>query len=198
MNLNPDIGPGVRTKVREEALLQRLTEAEGYLNEVLDEYESATEELKATQEELTLANEELQELNHELAEGNDELTRLNDELRIKNRELELARDELRNMLRSAAVAIVVAGTDLRVRRFTPAAESILHLKESDVGRPLGELVPPHESADLERACTLVLENLRPQRRFTGDPGQPTTLWIRAYRALNHRIEGVVITAMEQI
>src|SRR5581483_17413 len=138
--------------------------AEAYLKDVLDDYESTTEELRAAQEELTSANEELRELNQELAAANEELARLNAELRNKNGELEQTRDELRDMMRSAAVAILMVGTDLRLRRYTPAAESILHLKESDLGRPVRELVPPNEAGDLVRACLLVLENLRPQRR----------------------------------
>src|SRR5262245_37548826 len=197
--MNPNSGniAGVHIRASEEALQQRLVEAERYLKDVLDDYETATEELRATQEELTSANEELHELNQELAEANAELTRLNDELRSKNHELEYTRDELRDIMRSAAVAIVVAGPDLCLRSYTPAAEPMLHLKASDVGRPLRELVPPNEASDLERACEIVLQNLRPQRRLTGDPMRPTTLWIRPYRTHDHRIAGVVIVAVDQ-
>src|SRR5262249_50072650 len=128
---------------------------------------------------------------------NAELTRLNDELRSKNHELEHTRDELRDMMRSAAVAIVVAGSDLCLRSYTPAAEPMLHLKASDAGRPLREPGAPDEARDLQHACEFVLQNLRPQRRLIGDPMRPTTLWIRPYRTYDHRIAGVVIVAVDQ-
>ena len=153
-----------------ESLRDRLVELEGYLNTVIADYEVTTEELKTSQEELTCANEELQSLNEDLARANREMHQTNHELEVRNRELEKIREELASTLRSAAVAIVVLGEDLRVRRVTPLAESLFHLRQSDVGRPARDVLADFENRELEAACQEVLDTLQPQKcvAFTAD------------------------------
>jgi two-component system CheB/CheR fusion protein len=197
-NLN---SPGGTPPGRNAWLGDRLSgsrgEAEEYLKIVLDDYEAAIEELKATQEELTCANEELQVLNQELLTANEDLKRLNSQLRDKNRELESHRHEVAAMLRSAGLAILVVGTDLRIRRFTPLAEELFRLREADLGRPVREMVPPPEAVPLESACLEVLADLQPQRRMVSDfMGRRRSLSLRPYRTTDHRIDGVVISVLE--
>jgi len=193
---NPAIQPNARLRPPEEALRSRLAQVEAYLKEVLKDYEATTEELRAAQEELTCANEELQTVNHELTEANADLVRLNQELQSKNHELKQTRNELTGVWRSAGVAIVLAGIDLRIRRFTPMAEDLLQLREADIGRSAASLVPDAAASEFESACVRVLETLQAQRFVTGTGSRSRTLWIRPYRTLDHRIEGVVILAME--
>jgi two-component system CheB/CheR fusion protein len=170
---------------------------EAYLKEVLKDYEATTEELHAAQEELTCANEELQTVNHELREANADLVRLNQELQGKNHDLKQTRNELASLWRSAGVAIVLAGIDLRIRRFTPMAEELLQVREADLGRPASCIVPAAEASNFEASCLQVLETLQPRRFVTAAGTRPKTLWIRPYRTFDHRIEGVVILALER-
>ena len=174
---------------------RRLMETEGYLKAVLEDYESATEELRSTHEALAYANRELQILNDELNAANRDLHRLNEELHARNREVEGARHEFASILRSAGVAIVVLGTDLRVRRFTKVAERIFRLREADLGRSVHE-IPAFELDGLERAGAEVLKTLQ-ARTFVAEPGrQPQTLWLGPYSTVDHRIDGVIILALD--
>lgn len=183
-------------RTSEDAVRSRLAQVEAYLREVLKDYEATTEELRAAQEELTCANEELQTVNSELREANADLVRLNQELQSKNHELKQTRNELAGVWRSAGVAIVLAGIDLRIRRFTPMAEELLQVRETDIGRSATSLVPAAAASEFEAACVRVLETLQSQRFVTGAGSRSRTLWIRPYRTLDHRIDGIVILAME--
>lgn len=71
-----------------------------HLLAMLEEHESAREDLRASEEELLLSNEEFQSTNEELETAkeelqsvNEELTTTNDELRYRNHELKSANDE---------------------------------------------------------------------------------------------------------
>ena len=56
---------------------------------------------------------------------NEELTTLNEELRHTNVELGEVNNDLLNLLRSVNIPVVMVGRDLRIRRFTPAAQKTL-------------------------------------------------------------------------
>jgi len=86
---------------------------------------------------------------------------------------------------------------LRIRRFTPMAEELLRVREADLGRPVTSIVPAAEASGFETACLQVLETLQAQRFVTAAGTRPKALWIRPYRTLDHRIEGVVILALER-
>jgi two-component system CheB/CheR fusion protein len=188
-----------RVKAPDETLRRRLSEAEEYLKVVLEDYEATTEELRSSQEELTCANDELENLNRDLLAAKEMSLRVNSELRIQKSELERNRNELASMLRSAGVAILMLGMDLRLRRFTPQAEVVFHLREGDVGKPLREILTSCEAGSLESACSEVLENLQPRRRFAGTAtGRRLALWIRPYRNSDRRIDGVVILVLDAV
>jgi len=176
---------------------RRLTEAEGYLKAVLEDYESATEELRSTHEALAYANRELQVLNDDLNAANKDLLRLNEELRARNREAEGACNELAGILRSAGVAIVVLGPDLRIRRFTNLAERIFRLRDGDIGRPIHE-IPALGLDGLERAGAEVLKTLQARALVAGTAGKPVTLWLGPYCAVDNRVDGIVILALDGI
>ena len=113
-------------------LEQKLEETTRYLHTVLGEHEAALEELQATNEEALSSNEELQSVNEELQtakeeiqSANEELATLNQELQDRNFKLGQTNDDLLNLLGSVNIAVVMVGIDLRVRRFTPAAENAL-------------------------------------------------------------------------
>lgn len=110
---------------------------------MIEQQETANEELHSSNEEVQSANEELQRINEELAtskeeiqSSNEELATVNDELSNRNAELTRLNNDLVNVFPSVPMPIVLVGPDLRVRRFTPVAEKLLNLVPGDIGRPL--------------------------------------------------------------
>ena len=72
---------------------------------------------------------------------NEELTTVNDELQNRMTELSQTNDDLHNVLAGVDNAVVIVGMDLRIRRYTGAAEKLFNLVPGDVGRTVGFLDP---------------------------------------------------------
>ncbi len=129
--------PGSVDEVRMLRLeLQNTTEA----------FEAANEELKAANEEATSMNEELQSTNEELETSkeelqsvNEELTTVNSQLQSKISQLEATTNDLANLLGSTDIAVIFLDAEFRVRRFTPAVNDLVELRDSDIGRPVTDL-----------------------------------------------------------
>jgi two-component system CheB/CheR fusion protein len=68
------------------------------------------------------------------------LTTVNEELNNRNRELAANNSDLRNVLSSVTVAIVMVDQELRVRRFNNTAEKLLDLGPSTSADPLDTCV----------------------------------------------------------
>ena len=131
---------------RARSLQQELTLTKDYLQTTIEELErtsddlrTSKEELQSSNEELQTTNEELETSNEELQSSNEELQTLNEELQRHTHELDNANDDLRNLLVDSSDPIVLVGLDLRIRRFSRAAERIIDLIETDVGRSVAQL-----------------------------------------------------------
>ena len=72
--------------------------------------------------------------------SNEELLTVNDELRNRNENLNVATNDLNNVLNASNVPTLMVDRELRLRRFTPAAERLIGLSASDIGRGIGESV----------------------------------------------------------
>ena len=187
-----------------QQLQEELAANREYLQSIIQELEAANEELQSANEEVLSSNEELQSTNEELDTAKEELQSTNEELNVVNEELhgrneELSRlnSDLVNLLASVQIAIVFVTNDLRIRRFTPMAEKLLNLIPGDVGRPIGNIKPSVDCADLEQLCTQVIDNMTVVEREVRDgQGHRFSLRLRAYRNLDNRIEGAVITLFD--
>jgi two-component system CheB/CheR fusion protein len=183
----------------------RLRQENGDLKEqlrtLLEDHETTTEEFKSANEEVLSANEELQSTNEELEtakeelqSGNEELNTLNEELHNRNSELSLANNDLVNLLASVNLAIVMVGSDLRIRRFTPPAEKLLNLIAADVGRRIGEIRPNLTFDDLEKLVSEVVETaVVQQHEVQGKDGKWHLLRVRPYKTWDSKIDGAVIS-----
>jgi two-component system, chemotaxis family, CheB/CheR fusion protein len=173
------------------------------LKRTIDELETSNEELKASNEEVMSMNEELQSANEELETSKEELQSLNEELATVNNELRDKVDDLNqvnndltNLMTATDIPTVFLDTELRLKRFTPAAAALLSLMASDVGRPFRDFAPKLEDEDLLRDAERVIETLMASVK---EVRAGETQWylrrILPYRADN-RIGGVVITFVD--
>ncbi|MDP1622658.1 MAG: chemotaxis protein CheB [Bacteroidales bacterium] len=175
------------------------------MQNILEEMQTSQEELKSTNEELQSTNEELQSTNEELTTSKEEMQSLNEELQTVNAELQTKVDEysrvnndMKNLLNSTDIATLFLDKELNIRRFTHQATKIFKLIKSDIGRPftdqVSNLIYPELAADaLEVIRTLIfIEKQIPTR-----DGRWFTIRIMPYRTFDDRIDGLVITFINQ-
>ena len=171
------------------------------LQTIVEEMETSQEELKSANEELQSINEELQSTNEEMITSkeelqslNEELTTLNAELQSKNEELSEVNNDMKNLLDSTQIPTIFLDNNLKIRRFTPYATKIANLIQSDVGRPITDIVSNLGYEDLVRDVkdvlqTLVFKEIEVQTR----DGAWYLMRIIPYRTANNVIDGVAIT-----
>jgi len=185
-------------------LSQELTAARDYLQSVIEEYEATNEELQSASEEAQSSNEELQSINEELEtskeeleSANEELITLNEELNNRNAELGRLNSDLVNLLGSVQMPILMLDGQLRIRRFTPAAEKLLKLIPTDVGRPIGDLKLNLDCPDLERLIAEVIDTVSVKEVEMRDgAGRWHSLRVRPYKTLENKIDGAVVVLVD--
>jgi chemotaxis methyl-accepting protein methylase len=144
------------------------------------------EELQSTNEELETAKEELQSIN-------EKLITLNEELRHTNLELGEVNNDLLNLLRSVNIPVVMVGRDLRIRRFTPAAQMTLKLIPSEVGRLITDLHSDIRIPDLENQIHHVIDSLTTKEIEVQDKtGRWYSVRIRPYETVDNKISGAIL------
>jgi two-component system CheB/CheR fusion protein len=189
---------------RTAKLEQELTATKEYLESVIETQEATNEELQSANEEILSSNEELQSTNEEmetakeeLQSANEELTTVNDELRSRNLEITQINNDLMNLLSSIDIAVIMIGSDLTVRRFTPKAQKFLGLIPGDVGRPLSNINPTIEITDLQGMVLQVVSDFRTlEKELTDRTGVHYQLKILPYRTMDNKIDGAVITIVD--
>ena len=218
-DLKPDAGNGAprgkklpagKTSLRQSEtrelnhLREDLAATRDSLQSIIEEQEATNEELRSANEEIMSSNEELQSTNEELETAkeelqstNEELTTLNDELESRNLELEQVNNDLHNLLSSVNIPVIILTSDLRIRRFTAMAEKMFKLIPGDIGRPVTDINTPLDIPDLEKQVHEVLESLAPKDLELRDKnGRWWAVRIRAYKTMEHKIDGAVIALMD--
>jgi two-component system CheB/CheR fusion protein len=162
-----------------------------------EELQATNEELQSTNEELQSANEELTTSKEESQSMNEELQTINNELQSKLDELALAQSDMQNLLNSTDIATLFLDNELQVRRFTEKITRIIHLRETDIGRPLSDLastlIYPEMNADAKETLrTLVFS----EKQIATIDGHWFSVRIMPYRTLANVIQGAVITIVD--
>ncbi len=203
----PTPAPGSAEEQAVRALTLRIQELERelavtkeHLQRTLEDQESASEALNSANEELQSSNEELQSINEELETSkeemqstNEELTTVNDELHTRMAELSQTNDDLHNVLAGIDQAVVIVGMDLRIRRYTVAAEKLFNLVPGDLGRTVSALEPFLGSNDIGVQAASVIESLSSvEREILASNHRWYALRITPYKTLDHAIRGAVI------
>jgi len=183
---------------------QELAATREYLQSVIEQQEAANEELQSSNEEVQSANEELQSINEELEtskeevqSSNEELATVNEELQNRNVELGQSNNDFLNLLASVQLPIVMLGSDLRIRRFTPMAEKLLNLIATDVGRPISDIKLGIGIPDLEPMLVEVMDAVTVKEIEVRDKqGRWHVLRMRPYRTQDNRIDGAVLVLID--
>jgi len=118
---------------------------------------------------------------------------------LSNRNLEMTQmnSDLKNLLASIQLPIVMVDNELLVRRVTPAARNVFNVLQSDVGRPISDFKPNIDIPDLEELLREVIETLAMrERKVTDREGREYSLRLRPYRTTENKIDGAVITLVD--
>ena len=186
-----------------ERLHQELAATKEYLQSTIEELETSNEELQIASEEVLSSNEELQSINEELETSkeelqstNEELTTLNEEMNNRNIELNQLNNDLNNLLSNANIPIIMLDTKLNIRRFTPSADILMNLINSDVGRPISHIKPNISIPDLEPLLLDIVRQGGFKEIEIQDKEKKWYLMRLLPYMVNNVIDGVVITFID--
>jgi two-component system CheB/CheR fusion protein len=195
---------GKRAPANTDRAQRELASTREQLRSLIAEHETAQEEMKAANEEILSSNEELQSTNEELEtakeelqSANEELVTLNDELQHRNDELTVLTHDLSNLLVGVDIPVLVLDADLRVRRFTPMAGTLLNLIPGDVGRPFSDIASTLDAGDWSQLFAEVTSEGRSIEREVNDrTGHRYSMRVRPYKTSDGKIEGVLVVLLD--
>jgi two-component system CheB/CheR fusion protein len=185
--------------------VRRLTEelelTQARMRTLHEESAGANEELRASNEELQSINEEYRSTSEELETSREELQSINEELTTVNTELKQrleavsrANSDLENLMAATEVGTLFLDTDLRIRRFSNRVTDLFSITSTDEGRSITDFAQKLEYDDLVKDAQAVLDDLAPIRReVRGRANGWYDVRMRAYRTIEDKIDGVVIT-----
>jgi two-component system CheB/CheR fusion protein len=193
-----------RQPSRADELERELQHTKESLQTTIEELETSNEELKSTNEELQSTNEELQSTNEELETSkeemqslNEELTTVNTEMQSKVDDLSRANDDMQNLLNSTEIATIFLDNELNIKRYTEQAKRLVNLIQTDVGRPIGDLVSSLTHEHLVDDCREVLRTLVfKQIEVQTKDGHWYLMRIMPYRTGENVIDGLVLTFVD--
>ena len=133
-------------------------------------------------------------IDREYRSTNEDLTAINSQLQDTLERQRTTSDDLQNILYSIDVATLFLDTDLNIRFFTPATQSLFNFSPGDVGQPVASF----QLLDLDDTLLLdartVLKAITPiEREIERGNGSWYIRRVLPYRTQNRGIEGVVIT-----
>lgn len=147
-----------------EDLRMDLAKTKQKLGEALEALKVSNENIESYNEELISSNEEMQSTNEELQSVNEELQTVNNEYQLKIKELAELNDDLNNYFKGTLNGQIYVDKNLIIRKFTPSAIKQVNLKESDVGRPLGDISTNIKFSILEDEIKQVIAASVPQEQ----------------------------------
>ncbi|MGO9378120.1 MAG: CheR family methyltransferase [Dissulfurispiraceae bacterium] len=197
-------GSSSQLKEINNELEQELKHTKELLQTTTEEMQLSQEELKSTNEELQSTNEELQSTNEELSSSKEEMQSLNEELMTVNAELQIKIDEfsqsnsdMKNLLNRTEIATIFLDNELNIRRFTPEATEVFKLIQTDVGRPISDIVSNIRYADIVTDVQKVLDTLMyKEAQVQTKAGHWYLIRIMPYRTSDNAIDGAVINFID--
>ncbi len=186
------------------ALRDKLRIAEQRLETMRQEHGMAYEDLRAANEELQSLNEEYRSTTEELETSKEELQSVNEELQTVNNELKMkleevsrANNDLENFMAATDIPMLFLDRSLAIKRYTAPLRQIFNVKLHDHGRPIGDLTHSMEYQGLEQDAARVLQDLTPiERQVRLRTGEHLAVRIRPYRTAEDKIDGVIVTFVQ--
>jgi two-component system CheB/CheR fusion protein len=179
------------------SLEAELSETRTNLQMAIEGLETSNEELQSSNEELLSANEELQSSNEELQSLNEELHTLNTEHQLKIKELVELNDDLDNYFRSTDIGQVFVDTNLRIRKFNPAAIKMINLIPSDIGRPINHISTNiQQDSMIEDIHAVIRHKKTLEKEMVLSNGNMYLMKILPYIRQDKQTDGVVITFVD--
>jgi two-component system CheB/CheR fusion protein len=164
---------------------------------ISSELNTASQELQSSNEELQSINEELESATEELQSSNEELATLNDELERRNLELTQLNSDLTNLVDSASMPTVMVDRDLRIRRFTPQASTLLNLIPGDVGRPLNNIKINMAVLEFGQILQEVVDTgCRKELEAQDDTGRWYSVQFYPYKAVDNSTDGAIVVFVD--
>jgi two-component system, chemotaxis family, CheB/CheR fusion protein len=177
-----------------QARLRAMREESGAANE---ELRTANEELQSINEEYRSTSEELETSKEELQSINEELQTVNGELKLKLEAISRAHSDLQNLIAATDFGTLFLDSGLRIKRFTDRVTELFSITQADEGRPITDFAHQLQYDDLAKDVRAALAGLIPIRREVRSfSGRWYDMRIRPYRALDDRIDGVVVTFVD--
>ncbi|MDB5412186.1 MAG: histidine kinase [Rubritepida sp.] len=189
----PDLGDRSRIADQEkenEALQHELESLRLELDFVQQQANLDGQEAMSAQEELIAARDDQASLNREL-DG------LNEQLRRALQDERQASGELRNILASSGVAMLLLDAELNIRFYTPSERLPFRIIGNDIGRPLAHIAPLAGDTSLLDEARAVLTTLQPSaREVLGPDGSWLMRRIQPCNDHERGLVGVVITYVD--
>ncbi len=191
-------------QVLRDDIEEELRAARDEMRGTVQQYEATNEELTAANEEVTSVNEELQATNEELEASKEELQALNEELSTINAQLDRkivelgdVSDDLKNLLMGNDIATVFLDTEMRIKWYTPAIQTVFSLIEDDIGRPIANFAQKFVGGELlEKANAAVAQLASSEAEVITDTNRCYRMRVLPYRTHDNRIAGAVATFVD--
>ncbi len=179
------------------SLEAELGETRTNLQMAIEGLETSNEELQSSNEELLSANEELQSSNEELQSLNEELHTLNTEHQLKIKELVELNDDMDNYFRSTDIGQVFVDTNLRIRKFNPAAVNMINLIPSDIGRPINHISTNiQQDSMIDDIHSVISHKKTLEKEMVLSNGNMYLMKVLPYIRQDKQTDGVVITFVD--
>src|SRR5918994_427889 len=163
----------------------------------VEEYRAANEELQAINEEARATSEELETSKEELQSANEELTTLNQALKHSLEESQQTSNDLHNLITATQIGTIFLDRDLRIKLFTPAAQSLFNLIPADIYRPLHHITHQLIYDELTQDAERVRATPEPvQREVASVDGRWYLARLLPYRTGDGTVTGIVLTFVD--
>ncbi len=178
-----------------------LQETHQDLQSTIEELQSSNKKLRTANEEVAVTNEELETTNQELTSSMEELQSTNEELTAAISQLQekvilldRANDDKANLIRATQVATIFLDKELRLKFCTSAMARLLSFTNSDLARPIADVLMGHLDCDLTDDLKLVVQNSSiVEKKVQFSDGVRYLMQAMPYYTQAGQADGVVIT-----
>lgn len=126
-----------------------------------------------------------------------ELKTVNREVQIDDAEFSTFANDLSGLLAGADIAILILDERLRIRRFTAAAQRLLNLVSSDIGRPFDEIASNLEPSNWNELISRVTHQTQSVETDIADvKGRWYLLRMRPYKTSEKSVGGVLMAFLD--